>query len=60
MTAGAVPIIEKVLTPRQELILRKVVGAYQAAEQPVGSKTLAADPDVAASPATVRSELAQL
>jgi heat-inducible transcriptional repressor len=48
------------LTPRQELILRKVVVAYQASEQPVGSKTLAADPDVDASPATIRAELAQL
>ncbi len=48
------------LTPRQELILRKVVVAYQASEQPVGSKTLASDPDVQASPATVRNELAQL
>lgn len=48
------------LTPRQELILGKVVAAYQAAGQPVGSKTLAADPDVDASPATIRAELAQL
>lgn len=48
------------LTPRQELILRKVVVAYQASEAPVGSKTLAADPDVEASPATIRAELAQL
>jgi len=49
-----------VLTPRQELILRKLVVAYQSSEQPVGSKTLAADPEVVASPATIRSELAQL
>ena len=48
------------LTPRQELILRKVVVAYQACEQPVGSKTLSEDPDLAASPATISSELAQL
>ena len=48
------------LTPRQELILGKVVAAYQASGQPVGSKTLAADPDIDASPATVRAELAQL
>ncbi len=48
------------LTPRQELILRKLVVAYQSSEQPVGSRTLAADPDVEASPATIRSELAQL
>ena len=48
------------LTPRQELILGKVVAAYQASGQPVGSKTLAADADVEASPATIRAELAQL
>ena len=48
------------LSPRQELILGKVVAAYQATEQPVGSKTLSADPDVEASPATIRSELAHL
>ncbi|MDX6666119.1 MAG: heat-inducible transcriptional repressor [Solirubrobacteraceae bacterium] len=48
------------LTPRQELVLRKVVVAYQASEQPVGSKTLAADPEVEASAATIRSELAAL
>ena len=33
-----------VLTPRQELILRKVVEAHTATGEPVGSKTLAADP----------------
>jgi heat-inducible transcriptional repressor len=49
-----------VLTPRQELILGKVVAAHRATEQPVGSKTLAADPEVDASPATIRSELALL
>lgn len=48
------------LSPRQELILGKVVAAYQATEAPVGSKTLAADPEVDASPATIRSELACL
>jgi heat-inducible transcriptional repressor len=49
-----------VLSPRQELILSKVVAAYQATEQPVGSKTLAADAAVEASPATIRAELAHL
>jgi heat-inducible transcriptional repressor len=49
-----------VLTPRQELILGKVVAAYQASGQPVGSKSLAADADLEASPATIRAELAQL
>jgi heat-inducible transcriptional repressor len=49
-----------VLTPRQELILRKVVVAYQATVQPVASRTLAADPELQAGPSTVRHELAQL
>ena len=48
------------LTPRQELILRKVVLAYQATVQPVASRTLAADPELEAGPSTVRHELAQL
>jgi heat-inducible transcriptional repressor len=49
-----------VLTPRQELILRKVVEAYTATGVPVGSKALAADPEVEAGPSTVRHELAML
>ncbi|CAN5569442.1 heat-inducible transcriptional repressor HrcA [soil metagenome] len=49
-----------VLTPRQELILQKVVLAYQATVQPVASRTLAADPALRAGPSTVRHELAQL
>ena len=48
------------LTPRQELILRKVVLAYQATVQPVASRTLAADPELRAGPSTVRHELAML
>ncbi|HWC26313.1 MAG TPA: heat-inducible transcriptional repressor HrcA [Solirubrobacteraceae bacterium] len=48
------------LTERQELILRKVVLAYQATIQPVASRTLAADPELQAGPSTVRHELAQL
>ncbi len=48
------------LTPRQELILRKVVIAYQATVQPVASRTLAADPELMAGPSTVRHELAML
>jgi hypothetical protein len=35
-----------VITPRQELILRKVVAAYNESGQPVGSKTLAADAEL--------------
>ncbi len=48
------------LTPRQELILGKVIDAYAASGQPVGSKVLAEDPDVQAGPSTVRNELALL
>jgi heat-inducible transcriptional repressor len=48
------------LTPRQELILRKVVLAYQATVQPVASRTIAADPELHAGPSTVRHELAHL
>jgi heat-inducible transcriptional repressor len=49
-----------VLTPRQELILRKVVDAYTVTGQPVGSKTLAADPELDYGPSTIRNELAML
>ena len=48
------------LTPRQALLLGKVVGGFSATGQPVGSKTLAADPDVKAGPSTIRNELAVL
>jgi heat-inducible transcriptional repressor len=49
-----------VLTPRQELLLAKVVDGFKASGQPVGSKALAADSDVTAGPSTVRNELAVL
>src|SRR5215212_6432668 len=49
-----------VLTPRQELLLRKVVDGFAATGQPVGSKALAADPEVTCGPSTVRNELAVL
>ena len=48
------------LTPRQALLLGKVVDGFAATGQPVGSKTLAADPDVTAGPSTIRNELAVL
>lgn len=48
------------LTPRQELILRKVVEGHRAGGQPVGSKALAEDPEVGWGPSTVRYELAVL
>jgi heat-inducible transcriptional repressor len=49
-----------VLSPRQELLLAKVVDGVAATGQPVGSKTLAADAEVQASPSTIRNELAVL
>jgi heat-inducible transcriptional repressor len=49
-----------VLSPRQELILRKVVDAHVASGLPVGSKALAADPELDCGPSTIRNELAQL
>jgi heat-inducible transcriptional repressor len=48
------------LSPRQELLLRKVVDGFAATGLPVGSKALAADPDVRAGSSTVRNELAVL
>jgi heat-inducible transcriptional repressor len=57
---AAVPTIGLVLTPRQELILRKVVDAHTATGLPVGSKTLAADPELDFGPSTIRNELAML
>ena len=48
------------LSPRQELLLRKVVEAYTETGLPVGSKTLAADPDIEAGPSTIRNELSVL
>ncbi len=48
------------LSPRQEIVLRKVVEAYAATGQPVGSKTLAADPGLDCGPSTIRNELAVL
>jgi heat-inducible transcriptional repressor len=49
-----------VLTPRQELVLRKVIEAYSTTGVPVGSKTLAGDPDLGSGPSTIRNELAML
>jgi heat-inducible transcriptional repressor len=48
------------LSNRQELVLRKVVRAYQVTSQPVGSQTLAADEELGAGPSTIRNELAWL
>ena len=48
------------LTPRQELLLGKVVDGFNATNQPVASKALAADPDIEYGPSTIRNELAVL
>lgn len=48
------------LTDRQELLLAKVIDGFAATGQPVGSKALAADPEVPAGPSTIRNELAVL
>jgi heat-inducible transcriptional repressor len=49
-----------VLTARQELLLAKVIDGFAASGLPLGSKALAADPDVTAGPSTIRNELAVL
>jgi heat-inducible transcriptional repressor len=49
-----------VLTPRQALLLGKVVDGFSRTGQPVGSKTLASDPEVTAGPSTIRNELSVL
>jgi heat-inducible transcriptional repressor len=48
------------LTPRQEQLLRKVVDSYSTSGLPVGSKALAAEPDIECGPSTIRNELAVL
>jgi len=48
------------LSPRQELILGKVVEGYLDAGQPVGSKVIAANPGIDFGPSTIRNELAVL
>jgi heat-inducible transcriptional repressor len=58
--ATAAPRIESVLTPRQELILCKVVEDYLRTGQPVASRSLAADTELDCGPSTVRNELALL
>ena len=50
----------RLLTPRQQEILRRVVEEYVATGQPVGSKTLVEHSGVTAAASTVRGELAEL
>jgi heat-inducible transcriptional repressor len=48
------------LSERQKKILRAVVDSYVATAEPVGSKTIAAQPDMNYSSATIRNEMAYL
>ena len=48
------------LTPRQELILTKVVDDYLQTGQPVASRSLAAETELDCGPSTIRNELALL
>ena len=48
------------LTPRQEVILRKVAESYAVTGQPVASKALAAELEFECGPSTIRNELASL
>ena len=47
-------------TARQDLILRKVMEEYMRTGAPVGSRSLATDPDVDVKPSTIRNELSVL
>ncbi|HWI21645.1 MAG TPA: heat-inducible transcriptional repressor HrcA [Baekduia sp.] len=48
------------LSPRQQLILSKVVETYASTGEPVGSRTLASDEQLDCGPSTIRNELAML
>src|SRR5215216_1608351 len=48
------------ITERQSFILRKLVEAHVALDQPVGSRWIADQDDVPWGPSTVRAELARL
>src|SRR5438067_1318150 len=54
------PYNRAMLSERQELILRKVVEGHMELGQPVGSRALAADPELSWGPSTIRHELAVL
>jgi heat-inducible transcriptional repressor len=60
VAARAARRIKAVLTPRQELILCKVVDDYLQTGQPVASKALAAETELDCGPSTIRNELALL
>jgi heat-inducible transcriptional repressor len=60
VVASAARRIKPVLTPRQELILRKVVDDYLQTGQPVASRSLAADTELDCGPSTIRNELSLL
>ena len=48
------------LTDRQKQILRAIVDIYVSTAEPVGSKAIAALPDMKFSSATIRNEMADL
>ena len=48
------------LTDRQKQILRAIVDIYVSTAEPVGSKAIAALPDLSCSSATIRNEMAEL
>ena len=48
------------LTERQKQILRAIVDIYVSTAEPVGSKAIAALPDLSCSSATIRNEMAEL
>jgi heat-inducible transcriptional repressor len=60
VAARAARRIKAVLTPRQELILCKVVDDYLQTGQPVASKALAAETELDCGSSTIRNELALL
>lgn len=51
---------DKRLTPRKQQILKAIVDAHIHHGEPVGSKYLATDVQISASPATIRNEMADL
>ena len=57
---SALLTIDGMLSPRQELLLGKVVDLFAEAGQPVGSKALASDEEIGYGPSTIRNELAVL
>ena len=53
-------IRSEMLSPRQETILKSIVGQYIIKATPVASRYIVADRDLGVSPATIRNEMARL